>query len=138
MKLIFSLEEEGKWVSLFLTPQKKALLPLQQSKRLMKMTNAVVKVIYISLRYLYGYAELCLMWSHSYGKLLRCLLIVILFQMFTGNPDAAGAAVGCIGSFNLSTAIKLQSHMGSLGQVSLFGEGLPTGNICFLSFRTQN
>lgn len=50
------------------------------------------------------------MWSHSYGKLLRCLLIVILFQMFSGDPDAAGAAVVCTGSFNLLTAIKLQSH----------------------------
>lgn len=50
------------------------------------------------------------MWSHSYGKLLRCLLIVILFQMFAGDPDAAGAAVVCTGSFNLLTAIKLQSH----------------------------
>lgn len=86
----------------------------------MKMTETLLcqSDLYFSL---YGYAELCLMWSHSYGKLLRCLLIVILFQMFTGNPDAAGAAVDCIGSFNLPTAIKLQSHMGSLGQVSLLG-----------------
>lgn len=80
---------------------KRKLLPLQQKKGLMKMT----KTLFIFL------SGACVVrWSHSYGKLLRCLLIVILFQMFAGDPDAAGAAVVCTGSFNLLTAIKLQSH----------------------------
>lgn len=77
------------------------------------------------------YVELSLMWSHSYGKLLRCLLIVILFQMFAGDPDAAGAAVVCIGSFNLLTAIKLESHVGSR---FIWGGKLPNGNNLFPLF----
>lgn len=77
------------------------------------------------------------MWSHSYGKLLRCLLIVILFQMFAGDPDAAGAAVVCTGSFNLLTAIKLQSHSDKSVYLGV-GGGRPTGNIYFLYFCTQN
>lgn len=60
-----------------------------------------------------GYVELSVMFSHSNGKLLRCLLIVILFQMVSGDPHAAGANIVCNVSFNLLTAIKLQSHMGS-------------------------
>lgn len=60
-----------------------------------------------------GHVELSVMFSHSYGKLLRCLLIVVLFQMVSGGPHAAGADIVCTVSFNLLTAIKLQSHMGS-------------------------
>lgn len=96
-------------------------------------------MINISLRCLPAYLELSLTWSHSHGKLLRYLFIVILFQMCASGPDAAGAAVFCIGFFNFLTAIKLQSHVGSLWQVSLFWGGeLPTGNIYVLCVHSNN
>lgn len=63
--------------------------------------------------------------------------------MVSGDPQAAGADIVCTVSFNLLTAIKLQSHMGSRWQVSLFGGGgggggVPTVNIYFLSFLAQS
>lgn len=124
LKLIFSLEEDGRWVNLFPTSKRKRFYLNNKRNGWWKLLKrCYIEVINISLRCLPGYLELSLTWSHSYGKLLRYLFIVILFQMCAGGPDAAGAAVFCIGFFNFLTAIKLQSHVGSLWQVSLFGGG---------------
>lgn len=96
-------------------PPKKAPLPLQQRNHLTEMTETPLRPRdrYFPQLLVCGYVELSVMFSHSYGKLLRCLLIVILFQMVSGDPHAAGADIVCTVPFNLLTAIKLQSHMGS-------------------------